>query len=305
MRRQHRSRTRVILAMFVASAAVGGVYPGVASASYPSEEAHLEFLAQPTTAVKTQTISADPLNPDGPPIQVRLVDDDVVLTTLSSETMVTIAIGANPGGGILSGDTSRPVSDGVATFDDLSIDKAGLGYTLMATASEADGDTSAPFDIVDAGGVCGAGGCSHSTSVGSTTATLSSSSGQAGYTQFLALDVQGAALDCPGYEESSADTTFEVSVQGGTALVTIIILRSSLPASQRRLSASRVCYGSPKPFTPRRLTELVSVGGEYVGLLPECRQVKRVPPCVVSRSKTSTTFSITFSAPTGDPRGRR
>lgn len=294
--------------MFLAFAAVGGMFSGVATATHPEEEA-LEFDIQPTTAVKTETISNTPFTPGGPPIEVRLIetDSDVFgLTESEFETTVTIAIGANTGGGVLSGTLTQPVLDGVATFGNLSINNAGLGYTLTATASGdgISGDTSASFNIVDAGGLCESGGCSHTASAGSTTATLTSSSGTGGYSQFLSLDVQ-TALDCGGYEESSADTTFEVTVTEGTALVTITVLRSSLPESQRRLSASRVCYGSPKTFTPRRGTDVVFAGGEFVGLLPECRQVRRVAPCIVRRSKTSQTFSITFSSPTGDPRGRR
>jgi hypothetical protein len=45
-----------------------------------------------------------------------------------------IAIGANPVGGTLSGTTTVAAVAGTATFANLSIDKAGAGYTLAATS---------------------------------------------------------------------------------------------------------------------------------------------------------------------------
>ena len=65
-----------------------------------------------------------------------------------AQTTVTIAIGTNPSGGTLSGTTSRPTSGGVATFDDLSINKPGLGYTLVVTVGSTMITTS-QFDIVN------------------------------------------------------------------------------------------------------------------------------------------------------------
>src|SRR5205823_7940862 len=48
---------------------------------------------------------------------------------------VTIALGTNLHSGTLSGRTTVPAVAGVATFTDLSIDKAGAGYTLQATGA--------------------------------------------------------------------------------------------------------------------------------------------------------------------------
>src|SRR5205823_13604645 len=65
---------------------------------------------------------------------------------------VTVAIGTNPVGGRLSGTTSVTPVNGVALFGDLSIDRAGTGYTLSATAPGATGATSASFDVSAATG---------------------------------------------------------------------------------------------------------------------------------------------------------
>src|SRR5207245_8023247 len=63
---------------------------------------------------------------------------------------ITVAIGANPGGGTLAGTTSVAAVNGVATFATLSIDKVGTGYTLAASASGPNGTTSTAFNITPA-----------------------------------------------------------------------------------------------------------------------------------------------------------
>jgi hypothetical protein len=63
---------------------------------------------------------------------------------------VTLAIGTNPAGGTLSGTTTVAAVNGVATFSDLSIDRAGTGYTLAATSSGLSGATSSAFTITAA-----------------------------------------------------------------------------------------------------------------------------------------------------------
>lgn len=60
---------------------------------------------------------------------------------------VTLVIGVNPGGGMLWGTATVTAVNGVATFADLSIDQAGVGYTLTALATGLTGDTSAAFNV--------------------------------------------------------------------------------------------------------------------------------------------------------------
>src|SRR2546427_4424219 len=59
---------------------------------------------------------------------------------------VTIALGSNPGGSALSGTTPVAAVSGVATFF-VSLNKAGTGYTLTASASGFTPVTSTVFDI--------------------------------------------------------------------------------------------------------------------------------------------------------------
>src|SRR5438876_12363193 len=48
---------------------------------------------------------------------------------------VGVALGSNPGGATLSGTTPVGAVGGIATYLDLSVNKAGTGYTLTASAS--------------------------------------------------------------------------------------------------------------------------------------------------------------------------
>ena len=61
--------------------------------------------------------------------------------------IVTIAIGANPGGSVLGGTATGAAVAGVATFSGLSLNKTGTGYTLTANTPSALGATSAAFNI--------------------------------------------------------------------------------------------------------------------------------------------------------------
>ncbi len=60
---------------------------------------------------------------------------------------VTVAIGANPAGGVLSGNTALAAVNGVATFTDLALDKVGVGYTLVASAAGYPAVNSAVFNV--------------------------------------------------------------------------------------------------------------------------------------------------------------
>jgi MYXO-CTERM domain-containing protein len=80
------------------------------------------------------------------PVQVELQDAlGTPLTTQAAE--VTVALGANPEGGALLGTTTATTVNGVATFSDLSIRKAGNGYSLVASAPGFTGATSPAFEV--------------------------------------------------------------------------------------------------------------------------------------------------------------
>jgi hypothetical protein len=105
-----------------------------------SPPAKLVFAVQPIA-----TVIGNPLRP---PVQVAVQDQDGNTVTLAS-TIVTVAVGTNLVGSILSGTVTAPAVRGVATFSDLNLDKVGAGYTLTAEAAGLSGATSYPFDTID------------------------------------------------------------------------------------------------------------------------------------------------------------
>src|SRR5207245_10469852 len=59
----------------------------------------------------------------------------------------SVARGAHPGGATLAGTTTVAAVAGVATFGNLSVDKAGTGYTLTTSATGLTGQPSASFIV--------------------------------------------------------------------------------------------------------------------------------------------------------------
>jgi murein DD-endopeptidase MepM/ murein hydrolase activator NlpD len=105
----------------------------------PAAADHLLFPQQPSDTVAGQAIS--------PAVTLEILDEfNNVLTNDNSDT-VTLSIGNNPGGGTLSGNLTQIVSGGVATFSDVSIDRAGAGYTLLANGASLTAATSNGFAI--------------------------------------------------------------------------------------------------------------------------------------------------------------
>jgi hypothetical protein len=102
----------------------------------------LMFGVQPSNTPAGATVS--------PAVTVRIEDGLGNLVT-SGSTSVTLAIGTNPSGATLSGTTTRRAVNGIATFDNLSINQAGDGYTLTASSSGLTGATSDPFNITSSG----------------------------------------------------------------------------------------------------------------------------------------------------------
>ena len=65
----------------------------------------------------------------------------------NASTSVTISIGNNPGGATLGGTTTVSTSGGVATFGNLTLDRIGSDYTLVADASGLPPTTSNAFQV--------------------------------------------------------------------------------------------------------------------------------------------------------------
>jgi hypothetical protein len=106
------------------------VNPGLASA--------LAFTTQPGSASVGTSL------PGPPTVAVR---DNLGNLVTSSTASITIGIGSNPGGGTLSGTTTRNAVSGVASFTDLVITQVGTGYTLAASSPGFAAANSGAFNI--------------------------------------------------------------------------------------------------------------------------------------------------------------
>lgn len=120
----------------------------------------LAFTVQPAAATAGLALT--------PAVEVTARDAQGFTATSFAGT-VTIALGANPGGATVTGNSAVAVN-GVATFGNLILDKAATGYTLVASSGSLTPATSAPFGVV-------AGAVSTARSlVTASTATLASGS---------------------------------------------------------------------------------------------------------------------------------
>ena len=123
--------------------ATSGSLTGATSTSFtvnPAAATHLAFGVQPTMTVANQTIT--------PAVTVRILDQFGNLVTPDNTTQVSLAFGSNPTSALLTGGAAQTATGGIATFSGLSVDKAGTGFTLVASSSPAlTGATSSTFDI--------------------------------------------------------------------------------------------------------------------------------------------------------------
>ena len=105
----------------------------------PPAAAKLAFIGQPSNAVAGAA--------NTPAVQVAIQDAQGTTVTTAT-TSITVAIGTNPARGTLSGTMTVAAISGVATFSTLSLNTAGIGYTLTASANGLTGATSSAFNVV-------------------------------------------------------------------------------------------------------------------------------------------------------------
>jgi hypothetical protein len=101
----------------------------------------LAFLVQPSAGIAKGLLAPQPV--------VVEADSFGRVVTSDSSTVVSVAIGTNPGPGVLSctSTTSVTLVNGVATFVGCGIDAAAIGYTLSATSGVLTPSTTAAFTI--------------------------------------------------------------------------------------------------------------------------------------------------------------
>jgi len=105
----------------------------------PAGPSALVFIQQPTDATAGSNIT--------PAVKVQIKDAYDNLRAADSTSTITLSLQNNPGSGALSGTLTQTASAGVATFNNLAINKAGSGYTLKAASGTLTPVISASFNI--------------------------------------------------------------------------------------------------------------------------------------------------------------
>ena len=177
----------------------------------PGPAAQLAFTASPGT-----TLIGSPLSPQ--PV-VAVEDAGGNVTTINMGT-VSLGIGTNPGGGTLSG-CSQSTSGGTVTFSGCSINKAGNGYTLVATDGSLPSATSTAFNVVKASPTISTTLSASSITVGASVHDSSTLSGVAGST--------GSGTVAYSYYTNNTCTTGQVAV--GTVTVPVSGVVPNSPAA--------------------------------------------------------------------------
>jgi hypothetical protein len=128
-----------LFAFIVACVCTGIVLPG--HDAWPAQPNKLVFTTEPVNGVAGETLAQ---------ITVSVEDQqgNVITSDNTSQIQLTLSVFTST----LSGTVVQTVVNGVATFGDLSIDKAGTGYTLIATSVNVgppplQAAISTPFDI--------------------------------------------------------------------------------------------------------------------------------------------------------------
>ncbi|KQR65396.1 hypothetical protein ASF98_09735 [Arthrobacter sp. Leaf337] len=150
------------------------------------------------------------------------------LKLMKPGVQMTIGIGNNPGGGTLSGTlTATTDTWGEATFTGLSINKAGTGYTLLASSPGVSGSVSAPFTVTAAAAaqlvVTGpaAGTASAAANIGPFTVQRQDAYGNPVIAGNTALTLSS----------NSSGTKLFATTAGGSAVTTVTIVAGSASAS--------------------------------------------------------------------------
>jgi hypothetical protein len=126
---------------------------GATSASFTvsaGSASALFFTVQPSNTETATSIS--------PAVKVT-ARDAYGNTATSFNGSMTMSIGRNPSGGTLSGTRTVTAVNGVATFSDLKIDRAGDGYSLKVGGTAVTGAESAQFNVKQKPLICLLGIC--------------------------------------------------------------------------------------------------------------------------------------------------
>ncbi len=103
--------------------------------------------AMPMPGLTSLVITTQPLSTTaGQLISVTVEARDMNDQLFTTDVPITLAIDTNPGTGMLGGTLTQTTSGGIATFADLFVNEAGVGYNLLASGGQVMANTDL-FDI--------------------------------------------------------------------------------------------------------------------------------------------------------------
>jgi hypothetical protein len=202
-----------------------------------SAATQLVISQQPTNATAGVAVS--------PAITVTAKDaSNAVVTSFTGS--VTLAIGTNPGASTLGGTTSVSAVAGIATFNGITLNKAGAGYTLVATTGAL---TSAPSSAFN---VSPGAAANIAVSTGNNQAALDSTT--------LALPIAVLVTDANANAVAgvtvnwaaaalNGSTSAASSITGANGIATINWLLGSVIGVQHATATAAGLAGSPLTFT--------------------------------------------------------
>ncbi|MBL7664091.1 MAG: hypothetical protein JNM93_03070 [Bacteriovoracaceae bacterium] len=102
----------------------------------PAAKSDIRFITQPSNVTTDNNIA--------PSMTVEIID--VYGNRTADTDNITLSINTNPGGSVLGGTAMQAAVAGLATFNDINLDKVGTNYNLLATSGGFT-DTSANFNV--------------------------------------------------------------------------------------------------------------------------------------------------------------
>lgn len=258
----------------------------------------LRFATEPHSAQVGQPITGADYAPSAPPVAVEVVDRLGTRVRASNPT-VSIALATNPGGTSLSGTATARAAHGLATFTNLSLGKAGDGYTLAAAARALHTVSSTGFDENQAGFSCAQDqSCTTVLKPGASSSfqvLADPESGQANAGSLTLNADLGTPLECSGYTPVDSHWYgFEMSSANRSKTVTYTLSEPYPGAGALPLAlTAKFCFGASYEFTtsagtPAPAAALPDGSSGFIGVLPAC---PASGPCLVAPASLPAGFT--------------
>jgi hypothetical protein len=273
---------------YALTATAEGVTGGATSAAFavtPAPATALVFAQEPSNTVAQQAIN--------PPVLIA-VRDSLGNTVTSATTSITIALGTDPtGSATLFGTRTVSAEGGVAEFSTLSIDHAGVGYTITANGGSLPQAVSTTFDIQVGTG-------------NRLVYTVQPSSAQAG--AVIAPPVEVEVRDAGGNLVSTADTLITLVIANnpgsGTLSGTTTGRASGGVATFDSLRINNVGTGYTLAALGNGLISATSAGFDISAAATTTSITSGAPTALVTGQPDTVTYAVSVTPPgSGTPTG--